>query len=208
MLGRCFPALVILLFKSSSRLLSRGPLRDGKRSYPPKGPSVDETRLRCHNTLASNFTRFRCPLCLLSERDWGSCRSRQSSAFASFVDSAPASSISLLAHGFTCSQLNGLDELLLKVWCDAFDCCWINLQIEILISADLGRIMISKQTIDRTTVPSSEDTYDSQRLPRFGTFLAESFLYILDQSLEEDKTSLSLPEVACGWLGELAHQGH
>ena len=105
LLVRYFSALVILLFKSGSRLLSCSPLGDGKGSDPPKGPFVDESRSRCHNILASNFTSSRVSLCLLSERDFGSCRRGRSSAFACFIDSAPASSISLLLHSFMCSQL-------------------------------------------------------------------------------------------------------
>ena len=93
---------MILLSKSGSRLLSRGSLRGGRRSYIPKGQSVDGSRLRCHDTLAFNFMSSRVPLCLLSARDLGSCQSGQSSAFASFVDSAPANSISLLVLSFIC----------------------------------------------------------------------------------------------------------
>ena len=66
-------------------------------------------------------------------------------------------------------------------------------KIEILISADLGRIMISKQTIDRTTVPPVKIQMISDDYHDLETFLAESFLHILGQSLEEDKISLESP---------------
>ena len=128
-----------------------------------KGPSVDDSMSRCHINLAPNFasSRFRC-VCFLSAT-WEAVEGdKVVPSRASLTLRRRAQQVYWFKASRAFSQISP-DEKLTKVWCDAVDCCcWFRsiTKIEILISADLGRIMISKQIIDWTTVPSNEDAID------------------------------------------------